>query len=153
VEVEEAKWSDHNPAFDKYTALRIMITDAPSELFQGANNESETQDVYDFFINMDNVFSKSELKATTEEIEIIKARWKYGLVLVGLALLHDDAQSDKSQKQDDSDLAEEKNGESLPARLERFTKALAPILLPMINSMGSLDLEGVVAMTASGEDT
>jgi hypothetical protein len=153
VEVEEGQWDVHNPAFDKYTALRIMITDAPSEPAQGANNESETQDVYDFLINMDNVFLKSELKVTSDQVELVKARWKYGLVLVGLALLHDDVQSNKSDKQDDSESGDEKNGETLPARVERFTKALAPILLPMINSLGALDLEGAVALSASGEDT
>ena len=93
---------------------------------------------------------KAELKATSEEIEVVKARWKYGLVLVGLALLHDQAQTSKANKPDDTELAEEKNGETVPAQIERFTKALAPILLPMINSLGALDLEGAVAMTASG---
>jgi hypothetical protein len=153
VEVEEAKWNDHDPPFDKYTALRIMITDAPSEPTQGHNGETETHDVYDFLINMDNLFMKSELKPTSEEVEILKARWKYGLVLVGLALLHDEIQSKKAKKENDSENLEESNGDNVASQVERFTRALAPILLPMINSLGTLDLESAIAMSASGEDT
>jgi|HubBroStandDraft_6_1064221.scaffolds.fasta_scaffold13093_2 hypothetical protein len=152
VEVEEATWGDRNPPFDKNTALRIMITDAPSEPIPGQNGDAETHDVYDFLINMDNVFLKSELKPTGDEVEVLKARWKYGLVLVGLALLHDDVQSRKARKPDDAEDAEDAV-DSIASQVERFTKALAPILLPMINSLGSLDLEGAIAMTASGEDT
>lgn len=150
--VEEANWSKYDPPFDKYTALRIMITDAPSEPTQGHNGEADTHDVYDFLINMDNVFLKSELKPTDEEVEVLKARWKYGLVLVGLALLHDDVQSRKTKKQDSHEDQEE-TGDTIASLVERFTKALAPILLPMISSLGTLDLEGAIAMTASGEDT
>lgn len=153
VEVEEAKWNDHNPPFNKYTALRIMITDASSEPIPGRNGETETHDVYDFLINMDNVFMKSELKPTGEEVEVLKARWKYGLVLVGLALLHDEVQSKKAKKENDSENLEESNGDGVASQVERFTRALAPILLPMINSLGTLDLEGAIAMSASGEDT
>ena len=96
---------------------------------------------------------KSELKATSEEIDVLKARWKYGLVLIGLALLHDDVQSKKNKKSDDSETSEEENADSVQLRIERLTRALAPVLLPMINSLGSLDLESAVAMNASGEDT
>jgi hypothetical protein len=153
IEVEEATWGDRNPPFDKNTALRIMITDAPSEPLQGQNGEAETHDVYDFLINMDNVFLKSELKPTGEEVEVLKARWKYGLVLVGLALLHDDFQTRNTRNLDDTEDAEDSSVVSIAAQVERFTKALAPILLPMINSLGTLDFESAIAMTASGEDT
>jgi hypothetical protein len=102
---------------------------------------------------MDNVFLKTELKATTDEIEVNKARWKYGLVLMGLALLHEEAQSKKSNDQDDSDSSDEAIGENVEVRIERFTKALAPVLMPMINTLGAMDLEGAIAMNASGEDT
>jgi hypothetical protein len=47
-EVEEANWDNHTPAFDKYTALRIKITDVQSEPVHGQNGEAETHDVYAF---------------------------------------------------------------------------------------------------------
>jgi hypothetical protein len=130
-----------------------MISETESEPTQRQNGETETQDVYDFLINMDNVFMKSELKGSSQEIEVLKARWKYGLVLVGLALLHDEVQAKKSKILDESANPEDSNGENVQTRIERITRALAPILLPMINSLGALDLEDALAMNASGEDT
>lgn len=57
VPVVEADWEKHTSAFDKYTPLRIRTTkvaSAPAE-----NGNGEVHDVYDFFINMDNLFLKT----------------------------------------------------------------------------------------------
>jgi hypothetical protein len=153
IPVEESEWGNHTPPFDKNTALRIRITDAPSEPAQTQNGDGDAQDIYDFLINMDNLFLKSELKITSDETEVLKARWKYGLVLVGLALLHDDAHERKISESEEQENADGTNGENVETRIERLARALAPVLLPMINSLGSLDLEGALAMSASGEDT
>jgi hypothetical protein len=153
VPVEESDWGNHTPPFDKNTALRIMISAAQNEPVQTQNADADAQDIYDFLINMDNVFLKSELKITSEESEVIRARWKYGQVLVGLALLHDEAQAKRTLESEELETTDERNGDTVEAMIERLTKALAPVLLPMINSLGSLDVEGVQAMSASGEDT
>ena len=78
VLVEESMWSSQTPV-DKYTSLRIGVSDDV-----GGNNgdNSQTQDIYDFKINMDNVFLKSGLKVGGDEVEMIRATWKYGLVLI-----------------------------------------------------------------------
>lgn len=148
--VKEQDWLSQTPPFDKYTALRIGISDSPSE--QAATENGDSHDVYDFKINMDNLFLKSELKVGGEEVEMIRARWKYGLVLIGLALLHDDNQSKKASGYDDTG-SEEENGESIETQVERFTRAIAPVLLPMINSLGALELEEAMATVSSGEAT
>lgn len=49
--------------------------------------------------------------------------------------------------------AEDTSAENIETRIEHLTKALASVLLPMINSLASLGLEGALAMSASGEDT
>ncbi|HEY1580521.1 MAG TPA: hypothetical protein VGF82_25955 [Terracidiphilus sp.] len=151
--VHEKDWESHTPPFDKYTALRIGISDVPTSGQVEAGN-GETQDVYDFLINMDNLFLKSELKSGGQEIEMIRARWKYGLVLVGLALLHDENQAKRTKTESEDGGQDEENGESVvEKRVERFTRAIAPILLPMINSLGALELEEAMAVTVSGEAT
>jgi hypothetical protein len=149
VLVEESMWSSQNPAFDKYTSLRIGVSDEV-----GGNNgdNSQTQDIYDFKINMDNVFLKSDLKVGGDEVEMIRARWKYGLVLIGLALLHDDIQAKKREKEDEES-DEEFAGETIEERVAGFTRAVAPVLLPMISSLGALELEEALVTTASGEAT
>lgn len=148
VPIHELDWPSQTPPFDKYTALRVGI----SEEKEMGNGDSH--DVYDFKINMDNLFLKSELKAGTDEAEMICARWKYGLVLVGLALLHDDNQAKKTALVEDRDARDdEENIDSLERRVDRFTRAIAPVLLPMINSLGALELEEAMSAVGNGEAT
>ena len=145
INVFETEWGNHNPPFDKYTALRIKIDEEPTA---GTNGNGETQDVYDFFINMDNLFLKSELKGTGDEIDLIKARWRYALVLVGLALLHDNAKKAKQQVEEGK---EDEANQDIEKKVEHLTRALAPVLLPMIDSLGALEMDSVLATTGSGE--
>lgn len=152
IPVREANWGSQNPPFDKYTALRVKISDSPAGNGEGQNGES--QDVYDFFINMDNIFLQSELKVGGEEIELINAKWNYGLVLVGLALLHDDRQCEKNKARESSaEEVEVDESETIEQRIEQFSRALAPVLLPMINTLGTLEPDAILAATASGEAT
>ena len=120
---------------------------------EGGSNNGETHDVYDFKINMDNIFFKSELKSGGDEVELVRARWKYALVLIGLAILHDDAQTKKTSKNDDSPNGEDEKSESIDTRVANLTRALAPVLLPMIDSLGAMEAEGALAAAASGEAT
>jgi len=48
--INEPEWSTQTPPFDKYTALRIGVTDVSEA---GNGDSTEAQDVYDFKINMD----------------------------------------------------------------------------------------------------
>jgi hypothetical protein len=152
VPIYEADWPSQNPPFDKYTALRVGITDTPTNA-EGGNSNGESHDIYDFKINMDNLFLKSELKTGGDEIEMIRARWRYGLVLIGLALLHDENQEKKTRADAEEPSQEEETGESIESRVERFTRAIAPVLLPMIDSLGALELEEALGAVASGEAT
>jgi hypothetical protein len=146
VPVHEPDWEKYTPAFDKHTALRIRTTEVATA--QAENGNGEVHDVYDFFINMDNISLKTELKVAGDEIELIRARWRYSMVLVGLALLHDEA---KKPKKKSEEVREEESGQTIENRVERFTRALAPVILPMIESLGALELDQVLAVTTSGE--
>lgn len=145
IPVHELDWGKYDPPFDKHTALRIKIDEEPN-----AENGGQTQDVYDFFINMDNLFFKTELKsAASDEIDLTAARWKYALVLVGLAMLHDEA---KKPKVSEDSKRDEDNGPTIETRVEKFTRAIAPVLLPMIESLGALEADSL-STVASGEAT
>lgn len=133
--------------FDKHTALRIRTAEQGTTTIENGNGEA--RDVYDFFINMDNVFLKSELKSCGDEIDLVRARWRYALVLVGLALLHEDSKKPKLVIEEQKEKEDE--GQSVEARVEQLTRALAPVLLPMIDSLGALELDTALAATASGE--
>lgn len=75
-------WEEHN--FNEESALIVK------------GNE---QDGYDFFVNIDNIHLLTELKpAKISEVEIIQAKYKFGLVLIGLAILNQKVPSKNKMK-------------------------------------------------------
>lgn len=144
IPVTEDEWPKYG--FDKFTALKIKDAggdqDAPDE-------KNVTQ--YDFFINVDNLYLKTEMKSPKADVQLMKGRFTYGMVLVGLGLLQQDMESQAKKKvesEKDTDGAED-----VEEQIERVTKALAPIMLPMIESLGALDVDEMEANTTSGEAT
>ena len=149
IEVPETDWSKHTPAFDQYTALRIRHAGEAQE--PGTSENEGGPNVYDFFVNVDNLYLKSELKTGGEEVELKKARFINGLALVGLAVLYDEEQSKtNSEREIDSRDAgvEEPNIED---RIEGFSRAVAPVLLPMIESLSALEADVAASVGATGD--
>ena len=81
IEVHEADWDKQTPPFDKHTALRIKNAGLPDE--NGGNGDAKS--VYDFYVNMDNLYLKTEIKPSNRDPRLINARFTYGMVLLGLA--------------------------------------------------------------------
>jgi len=132
VLIKEEDYNDHTPAFDKYTALRIRNAGTTED-----NGESENQEIYDFMVNMDNIYLKTELKASNYDTEIAGARFKYGLVLLGLGLLQNYIQSRKAKNDNNNDGNDhDSEGTNIEDKVEEFTKAVAPVLLPIIDFLG-----------------
>jgi len=143
-------WQDMNPPFDRYSALRVKHAGRSDENGKNGNGK----DIYDFYLNVDNIYLRTELKASRREAEVTEARFVYGMVLLGLGLLHQEAQDRKPRSDHEEDrsdvLTEQVN---IGDKVEEFTKAVAPVLLPMIDYLGALDLESSTAADASGEVT
>ena len=75
------------------------------------------------------------------------------MVLVGLGLIQQDMES-HSEKGEESESTEDGDGnENVESTVEKVSKALAPIILPMIESLGSLDSNEMESKTSSGEAT
>ena len=145
VEVEETDWASHTPPFDEETALVVR---------HAGRAEDDRTEVYDFYVNVDNIYFKNEVKFSGDDVELKKARFLNGLVLIGLAILHDDEQQKRMKNEEEGDSREEESESqdgNVEDRIERFTRALAPVLLPVIESLGTLDLENAAAGDASGE--
>jgi hypothetical protein len=76
------------------------------------------------------------------------------LVLLGLALLQQDEIDKRKPKTSDEEAdAEPDSCSSIEERVELVATAVAPVLLPMIESLGALDEESVVAVSGAGEAT
>jgi hypothetical protein len=143
-DVYESDWGNQDPPFDKYAAMRVVTDENP-----------EGQDVHEFYVNMDNLYLKTELKSGGQEPELTKARWRFGLVLLGLAVLHQHAQNSASESKNGAGRAIEGSDDnnSVEAEIEGFGKAVGPFLLPIINSLGTLDAEYTLAVDDSGDET
>ncbi len=149
-EVHEEEWQSKTPPFDKFTALRIINagnTDVNEE-------DPEQPLVYDFFVNVDNFYLKTEMKNSKAEPELIKAQFVYGMVLIGLSLLKQDIEYRKKKSgTEDNQEDENGNGVSIEKKVEEFSRAVSPVILPIINSLGSLSLDDEPVRTASGDAT
>lgn len=122
--LREADWSTLSPSFDRYSALRVI----------DSGEENNGQSVYDFFVNLDNIYLKNELKGNKKDPKVIESRFQYALVLVGLALLQDSITSEEfaATKEENVDVNNE-------AQIEAISKLLAPIMLPMIDTLGDIE--------------
>jgi hypothetical protein len=149
TEVHESEWNAKNPPFDKYTALRIINAGSSEDGENGIADEN----VYDFFINMDNQYLNYELKTVRGQPEIVRARFKYGMVLIGLALIREESESRETPNEEDTFNDDEGPNVNIEDKVEQVTKAIAPVLLPIIDSLGSLDVEDEQPYQASGEAT
>ena len=119
--VYESDWGRHG--FDKDSALKAAYYPADDERDRGS---------YEYFINMDNVHLKTELKSTKVNQDIVKSWWQFGMVLIGMALLNG---SEQESRNDDVP--------SLGDEVRSITATIAPVLLPMIEHLGALSAEDV----------
>lgn len=71
----------------------------------------------------------------------IQAKYKFGLVLIGLALLNDNNHETKSNG------GEEKEEENIFEIISKTTKAISPVVIPMIDSLGALETQDVASLS------
>lgn len=114
VEVRSNLWEEYG--FEKDTALKIK--DSGGGFF-------------DFFINMDNVYLLSEIKNNPgTDFSILEMQYKYSLVLIAISLIK--FYRDKTKEENSS-------AESIQEKIDYFTKAISPVIIPIISSLGELE--------------
>lgn len=118
IKVKESEWEKYNFTFTKESALNVIDSGE-----QG----------YDFYINIDNIHLRTEQKANSSiDHKLLSARYEYGMVLIGLAILKD---SEDNEQNDDSN--------DKFSKILELTKAISPILLPMISGLSELKEEEI----------
>jgi hypothetical protein len=118
IEVKRPDWPTHG--FNEESALKVIESEGGT---------------YDFFINIDNKFLLAEQKYQRMDPKLLKARYSYGMVLIGLALLHET--TNHSEKESVANEHER----DIPKFVYDVTKAVSPVLLPMISELGELEIE------------
>jgi hypothetical protein len=71
------------------------------------------------------------MKDNIEEFKTLEAYFEYGMALLGISIIYDDQQN----------VPEDKRYEGIEERIVEFSRAISPILIPMIKEFGELDLK------------
>ena len=122
LEIRRNEWEKYG--FDEKSALKVKY----------AGEESG----YDFFINMDNVYLQLEIKEDNKiDPKLMEARFKFGMILLGISLLNYDEKRKKLEEVD----SKKDEDTSIYKKISTFSEAISPTLLPMIASLGELELE------------
>ena len=122
--VYEKDWDNHD--FDKYSALKVFKTKSKDP----ENAENET--VFDFFVNMDNIYLSYEIKDNIKNKELLESQYKYGMLLLGISLIYDSKQNPKEGLEVYEDIED---------KIFEFSRAMSPMIIPMIQEFGDLDLK------------
>jgi hypothetical protein len=143
IEVHEGDdlWKEHG--FDENTACKI-VEDARGD-------EDKEESMFTFYINVDNLALRTELKDSRDDVAVQEAKFIYGNVLIGLALLHEDRnKKPKALAVEENETAE--NAPSVATAVEQTTRAMAPFLIPMIDFLGTLTPDDAAGIGQVGDE-
>jgi hypothetical protein len=108
--------------FNKYSAMQVD----KSKVVNPNDNPEFT-----FFVNMDNIYLQHEIKSDVKSKGELEAYFKYGMALLGISLIYDDQQNRD----------EKERFEGLESRISEYSRAMGPIIIPMIKEFHNLDLK------------
>ena len=97
----------------------------------------EEQDNYTFYINVDNIYLRTDMKASSSEANLVEAKFVYANVLSGLAIIQD-LGNKKIAKSTDAENDPNGDDVDIDKSVRQFTRAMAPFYLPMIDNLGEL---------------
>ena len=132
VRENDANWSKYG--FDPETACHVESD--PSK-------EDESKFEHTFYINLDNRALQNEMKHSTQHPHLLEAKFKTANVMFGLAMLQDYGKEDRDAK-------DEEDGVSPQDEIRKFTSAVAPFVIPMVDQLGGLE-ESEVVYRESGD--
>ncbi len=132
----EDTYKDFN--FDQFSALKVK-----------ASGEGEA---YDFFINVDNVYLKTEIKDNTKtDAQTLESRFVCGMVLLGMAALNSGGNKNKKPEASGTNQLRE-DGPAVDDQISQWSQAVAPALLPMIAHLGDADFTGFESEDTDEDD-
>lgn len=140
IDIPEVKWVYRDQWKREDFVVEMTEGSGMRAVLAGASDDPDAPDQYDFYVNGDNIYLQTELKATKQEPDLVKAKFKYGMALVGLGALRrlSETEADRSAGDEDGESERDAAGEELVATA---TDVVAPVLLPMIDGLGGLELD------------
>ena len=132
IPVREADWESRG--FSELDALQVVRTAGDDD-----------RDQLDFYVNVDNKYLKTAQKNAGRDVNpvLLERQFMYAQVLIGMAMLNDDALVASSPAEDENGDGDEER-EAVETRIRRVSAAVAPVILPMVDVLASLRVEDVV---------
>jgi len=112
--------------FNEKTACHVI-----SDPIEGTDTCQHT-----FYVNIDNAALQTEMKYSKQDPQLMRAKFIYGNVLLGLALLHDAGERESALNS--GAMTNESETGDPHENVSLFTEAVAPMLLPMIDQLSGL---------------
>lgn len=138
-------WAEEG--FDQYSGCKIMQ--------DTITVDGKDATMYTFYINFDNAALLNEMKESKQDPILVEAKFKYGNVLLGLALIQDFER--RGSKGGNGDGQESETGQDEQMTVEKMilatSRAIAPFLVPMIDYLGSLSADEVASSGEIGDDS
>lgn len=127
--VAKKEWNSMPFEMNEETALVVMEN--------GKDNDEDHS--YDYYLNRDNKYLLAELKGKrNEEESLLIAKYKYAMAIIGMSIVNDYQNNISSHDRND-----EEDSQSISNTTERITRIISPVLLPIIQSLGSLQLDEI----------
>lgn len=137
-------WKKHK--FTEETACKV-ISDPIEE-------NGKRRFVHTFYVNVDNISLKTEMKYSRQDPRLLEAKFKYGNVLLGVAMLHDEyANNGLSRNSPEGDGNDERERITVEERINQVTQAVAPVLLPVIDQLSGLNEDDLEELSFLGADS
>jgi hypothetical protein len=129
-EVWEETWADHDPIFDRMTAMQIKLSP----------DSTDEKRIFDYYINMDNVFLGQLTKAQPRRTKELRDRFKFGMTVLSLALIRHDLEIRKREqpKADPDDGEPQSTRPDVRDVVAAVTTAIAPFLLPLVDALTAI---------------
>lgn len=126
IEVHEPQWAERD--MDRFSALVYQASDEKD----------------DYYLNMDNTYLLMELKgrhSDNSHDELTKARFKYSMALIGMSVVSH--YKNMASKDENIDVSEQ---------VKQISSMIAPVLIPMLDSMSELTIEDVVSQNTPSNE-
>ena len=93
--------------------------------------------MFDYLINMNNIFIDQAVKEKPRRVHEIRDRYKFGMTLITLAVIRHDLEARKREQADEGDDDQPKRPD-VRDMVAEVTSAIAPFLLPLVDSLSRI---------------
>ena len=134
VKTDDKMWVKYH--FTPDTACMLISDPVP---------DSHDELDHTFYVNIHNNSLLTEMKYTKQDVRLMEAKFTYANVLLGLAMILEDDRRRKNGQSGDDEV-------SVQDEIGKVTRAIAPVILPMIDQLSGLSESELDQMGFADDD-